>query len=156
MMAYCWDTSAWVHSWVRTSPPDIFVSLWERLDTAIADGDILSPDEVYIELERQEGDTLLAWVRERKDALIAPLTVTIQSHVGDIGAAFPLFVAGDTDRNFADPWVIALAMANDLTVVTQERRPGSPDSPTIPRVCDHFNLPYINTFEFMRREGWTF
>jgi Domain of unknown function (DUF4411) len=155
-MAYCWDTSAWVHSWVRTSPPDIFVSLWERLDAAIANGDILSPDEVYIELERQEGDTLLAWVRERKDALIAPLTAMIQTRVGDIGAAFPLFVAGDTDRNFADPWVIALAMDNGLTVVTQERRPGSPDSPTIPRVCDHFNVPYINTFEFMRREGWTF
>lgn len=155
-MAYCWDTSAWIHSWVRTSPPDIFVSLWDRMDAAITGGEILCPEEVYVELERQEGDTLLAWVRDRRDALIAPLTEDIQGHVGTIGAAFPPFVAGDADRNFADPWVIGLAMSNGLTVVTQERRPGSPDSPTIPRVCDHFNVPYINTFEFMRREGWTF
>src|SRR5262245_60863015 len=134
-MAYCWDTSAWIHSWVRTSPPDIFVSLWERLDAAIGTGDILSPDEVLVELERQEGDTLLAWVRYRREGLIAPLTADIQTHVGSIGAAFPPFVAGDEDTNFADPWVIGLAMAQGLTVVTQERRPGSPDSPTIPRVC---------------------
>jgi hypothetical protein len=155
-MAYCWDTSAFVHSWVRTSPPDIFVSVWDRLDQDISGGNIVSPEEVYLELERQEGDTLLAWVKHRKDVLVAPLTDDIQSCVGDIGAAFPPFVAGDVDRNFADPWVIALAMTRSLTVVTQESRPGSPDSPTIPRVCGHFGVPYINTFDFMRREGWTF
>jgi MinD superfamily P-loop ATPase len=56
----------------------------------------------------------------------------------------------------ADPWVIGLAMARDLVVVTQETRPGSSDSPTIPRVCNHFGVEFVNTFEFMRREGWTF
>jgi hypothetical protein len=155
-MAYCWDTSAFIHSWVRTSPPDIFVSLWERLDGEIAVGRVLSPEEVYVELERQEGDTLLAWVKERKASLVAPLTEDLQARVSEIGAAFPPFVAGDTDHNFADPWVIALAMTNGLTIVTQEARPGSPDSPTMPRVCGHFKVPFINTFEFMRREGWTF
>jgi len=155
-MAYCWDTSAWIHSWVRTSPPDIFVTLWERVDVAIASGEIRCPEEVYVELERQEGDTLLTWVRDRRDPLIAPLTEDVQAHVSTIGAQFPAFVAGDSDRNFADPWVIALAMSAGLTVVTQERRPGSPDSPTIPRVCEYFGVAYVNTFEFMRQEGWTF
>lgn len=155
-MAYCWDTSAWIHSWVRTSPPDIFVSLWDRLDRAILDGEIRSPEEVYIELERQEGDTLLGWVRDRKEALVAPLTEDVQASVAEIGAAFPPFLAGDIDSNFADPWVIALAQVNGLTIVTQERRPGSPDSPTIPRVCNHFGVRYMDTFQFMRTEGWTF
>lgn len=54
-MSYCWDTSAFIHSWVRTSPPDIFVTLWDRLDDAIAAGRVVSPEEVYKELERQEG-----------------------------------------------------------------------------------------------------
>jgi hypothetical protein len=155
-MAYCWDTSAFIHSWVRTSPPDIFVTLWERLDDQIVDGRIVSPEEVYVELERQEGDTLTAWVKQRRDRLVAPLTPDIQSCVSDIGVAFPPFVAGDAGVNFADPWVIGLAMVHGFTVVTQERRPGSPDSPTIPRVCDHFRVPYMDTFEFMRREGWRF
>jgi hypothetical protein len=155
-VAYCWDTSAWIHSWVRTSPPDIFVTLWERLDAEISAGGIICPEEVYVELERQEGDTLLAWVRERRDVLVAPLTEDVQNHVTSIGAAFPPFVAGDTDSNFADPWVIALAMTHKLTIVTQERRPGSPDSPTIPRVCRHFGVSFVDTFEFMRLEGWQF
>lgn len=155
-MAYCWDTSAFIHSWVRTSPPDIFVTLWERLDGAIAAGTVVSPEEVYKELERQEGDTLLAWVRERRADLVVPLEDDLQERVTRIGAEFAPFVTGDADRNQADPWVVGLAMARGLTVVTQEIRPGSPDSPTIPRVCRHFGVPFMNTFEFMRREGWTF
>lgn len=155
-MAYCWDTSAFIHSWARTSPPDIFITLWERLDTEIAAGNIVSPEEVYRELEKREGDTLLQWVRERRTQLIIPLEEDIQRRVGEIGAVFESFVAGDADRGAADPWVIALAMARGLTVVTQETRSGSPDSPTIPRVCDHFEVPFVGTFEFMRIEGWTF
>ena len=155
-MAYCWDTSAWIHSWVRTSPPDIFVTLWQRVDAEIAAGSIVCPEEVYVELERQEGDTLPAWIKERRTNLVVPLADEVQDRVTAIGAAFPPFVAGDSDSNFADPWVIALAMARGLTIVTQERRPGSPDSPTIPRVCTHFGVEFVNTFEFMRREGWQF
>jgi hypothetical protein len=155
-MAYCWDTSAFIHSWVRTSPPDIFVTLWDRLDGEISTGNILSPEEVYKELERQEGDTLLQWVRDRRGHLIAPLDEDVQLRVGEIGAEFQSFVAGDADRDFADPWVIGLAMARDLTVVTQETRSGSSERPTIPRVCNHFGVEFVNTFEFMRREGWTF
>ena len=155
-MAYCWDTSAFIHSWVRTSPPDIFITLWEQLDSEITAGNIVSPEEVYRELERQEGDTLFRWVRERRPLLIVPLETDIQQRVGEIGAMFPSLVAGDADRDFADPWVVGPAMARGLTVVTQETRPGSPDSPTIPRVCNHFGVPFVDTFEFMRRERWTF
>ena len=155
-MAYCWDTSAFIHSWVRTSPPDIFVTLWDRVDAEIAAGNITSPDEVYVELARQEGDTLLQWVRDRRDALVVPLEDDIQRCVTSIGDAFPPFAAGDADENFADPWVVGLAMARGLVLVTQETRPGSTDSPKIPRVCDHFGVTYIDTFEFMRREGWQF
>lgn len=155
-MAYCWDTSAFIHSWVRTSPPDIFVTLWDRLDAEIAGGSIVAPEEVYIELERQEGDTLLEWVKARRANLIVPLEADVQDRVTEIGAAFATLVSGDADRNLADPWVIGLAMARGLTVVTQESRPGSTESPTIPRVCAHFGVPFLNTFDFMRREGWRF
>jgi hypothetical protein len=95
-------------------------------------------------------------VRDRRATLVVPLEADLQARVTEIGADFPSFVAGDSDSNFADPWVIGLAMARGLTVVTQETRPGSPDSPTIPRVCNHFSVPFMTTFEFMRREGWKF
>lgn len=42
---YVVDASIWIRIG-RNHPPDIFVSLWERLDAAIAVGDLISPDEV--------------------------------------------------------------------------------------------------------------
>jgi hypothetical protein len=88
--------------------------------------------------------------------LIIALESDIQTRVTEISATFPTFVSGDSDRNLADPWVIGLSMARRLTVVTSETRPGSRENPTIPRVCTHFGVPYVDTFEFMRREGWQF
>ncbi len=85
-----------------------------------------------------------------------PLETDVQDRVREIGTVFQSLVGGDADRNFADPWVVGLAMARGLTVVTGETRPGSPDSPTIPRVCNHFGVPFMDTFDFMRRERWTF
>ena len=123
---------------------------------AIDAGRIVSAEEVYIELERQEGDALFHWVRDRRARLIVPLEPDVQACVTEIGAAFQSFVSGDGDRNLADPWVIGVAMTRRLTVVTPETRPGSPDSPTIPRVCRHFDVPFLSTFEFMRNEGWQF
>lgn len=155
-MAYCWDTGAFIHVWREATPPDIFVTLWARLDGEVAAGNIVSPEEVYNELAKQEGDALFQWVKDRKPTLIVPLEADVQARVTEIGKTFPPFVTGDSDRNAADPWVIGVAMARDLTVVTQERRPGSPDSPSIPRVCNHFKVPFMNTFEFMRHEGWQF
>jgi hypothetical protein len=133
-MSYCFDTSAFIHSWVRTSPPDIFVTLWGRLDGKIAEGGIVSPEGVLKELERVEGDTLLAWVKQGRDPLIVPLGADLQEKVGLIGAQYQSFVAGDADKNMADPWVIGLAMARNLTVVTQESKPGTPAKPTLARV----------------------
>lgn len=56
MPVYVLDTSIWIRIG-RHHPRDIFVSLWERLDQAIADGLIRSPEEVLHELE-QGTDTL--------------------------------------------------------------------------------------------------
>jgi len=154
-MSHCWDTSAFIHSWRRTSPPDIFVSLWDKLDAEIRASSIVCPDEVYRELERRD-DPLFRWVKDRKDALFVPLERTLQAHVATIGGVFPYYTAGDSDDNAADPWVVALAMERGLTVVTQETRQGSLDFPKIPRVCDRFGVRYVNTFDYMRAKGWTF
>jgi len=52
---YVADTSIWIRVG-RNHPPDIFVSLWQRFDAAIAAGDLISPDEVLHELERGTDD----------------------------------------------------------------------------------------------------
>jgi len=67
-------------------------------------------------------------------------------------------VAGITRRSVLiaiDPFVIALAERDNLTVVTSEKR-GSADHPKIPLVCEWRGIQCINLVEFFRAEGWNF
>ena len=154
MTAHSFDTSSFIECW-RTSPQDIFVTLWERLDQEINAGGIVCLKKSSWSSPRQD-DGLHRWAKDRRERLFVPLEADIQGQVTTIGEAFPYYTAGDTDENAANPWVIGLAMARNLTVVTEERRPGSPDHPKIPRVCDHFGVRYMNAFEYMRTKGWKF
>lgn len=70
-MIYSVDTSALGDAWVRYYPPDVFHTLWKRLDGLVAKGRLLAIDEVQRELEKKD-DELLKWVAERP-AMIVPL-----------------------------------------------------------------------------------
>ncbi len=58
-------------------------------------------------------------------------------------------------RNGADPFVIALAVARDGVVVTEEYK-GSLASPKIPVVCEALRVRCMTTVEFSQDQGWTF
>lgn len=68
-----------------------------------------------------------------------------EAHKMKVGA-LEEFLAG------ADPWLIAKAMCTGATVVTHEvlnlevKRKF-----IIPNVCEHFGVPYMNTFELLHR-----
>jgi hypothetical protein len=64
-MVYCVDTSAWMDGWQRYYPQDVFPSLWTRLDELIGTGQIISSEEVYVELKKKD-DTLHDWMKLRK------------------------------------------------------------------------------------------
>lgn len=62
--------------------------------------------------------------------------------------------------NKADPWLIAIAKANDYTIVTMEERDNNLNSshptkkePRIPDVCHAMGVECINLFELMHSEG---
>lgn len=55
------------------------------------------------------------------------------------------------DEN-ADAWVIAFAKAMDATVVTHEKpNPAIRRKVPIPNVCDALKVPYVDTFEMLRK-----
>ena len=68
----------------------------------------------------------------------------------------------DAKREFlsvADPLLVAYAKAHEYTVVTHEVfNPGQPGKRKIkiPAACHAFDVPYMRTFEMMRREGAAF
>lgn len=50
----------------------------------------------------------------------------------------------------ADPWLVAKAMTDGATVVTQEKYvPPDSKKPKVPNVAKHFGVPYCDVFEVL-------
>ena len=59
-------------------------------------------------------------------------------------------------RSGADPFIIALAMVNNGTVVTEENATGNMTKPHIPDVCGDLGVTCLNLMEYIEEQGWTF
>src|SRR5260370_23627385 len=117
-MPYCVDTSAWLDGWQRYYPQDVFPSLWAKLDTTIDAGEIISSEEVYVELERK-ADDLHEWFKRRKYLLVS-LDEAIQTRALTLLSEYPRLVDTLRGRSKADPFVIATAIERSAGVVTGE------------------------------------
>lgn len=149
---YSVDTSALVEAWVRTYPPDVFPTLWERIENGIETGRLRATDEVLRDLAKKEDD-LYTWSK-CKPELFLPLDGHVQSAASAIinDARFSALVNLDAGRGESDPFVIACAQVHGFTVVTMEKF--KPTKPKIPDVCATLGVPCINLLELFRREGW--
>lgn len=154
MGRYCLDTSALLEGWARYYPPDVFPSLWTRLDGLVGRGDVVCPDEVLVELEKKD-DGLAAWIKQR-EKLVQPLTTELQLAVREILERFPRLVDSLKLRSQADPFVIGLAKLTGSTVVSQEQASRSESKPKIPDVCAHFGIRCILLVDFIREQRWNF
>jgi len=152
---YCIDTSALMDAWMRWYPAEMFPTLWEKVDALIDDARLISSEEVLLELERKEGDTLHDWAKERNDIFL-PLDDSIQTCHSQIMASYPRLVDGRTGKSFADPWVIATAHTNNCIVVMGEEPTGTLDRPKIPDVCQDMRIRCIKFVDLIRQERWRF
>lgn len=153
MGPYCFDTSALLECWSRSYPPDVFPGLWEKLNDLVAFRRIISPDEVRVELSKQEDD-LKKWV-DARPFMFLPLEEPLQVATAEVLREHPLLMKATKNRNGADPFVIAAAKLNGYTVVTEEQG-GSDRKPKIPSVCRALGVPCIDVLRFLREQGWTF
>jgi hypothetical protein len=150
---YCVDTSTFVEAGTRRYPIDIAPGFWNVLDDLARAGDICAPDEVRLEL-RAKADLVWAWVKERPYLFVA-LDGAQMVETNVILKEFPRLVGKLNNRYHADPFVVALAKARDLTVVTEENTISTRDRPRIPLVCDYFGIRCINTLTWIRELGIT-
>ena len=153
-MLYSVDTSGWLDGWQRHYPPDVFPSLWTRLDDVITAGEIISTEEVYIEIERK-ADELHGWMKLRKHMLV-PLDEPVQLRAAELLAEFPRLVDTLRGRSKADPFVIATAIQRGAVVVTGEPLTGKMDKPRIPDVCQAKNIRCVNFLQMVRELKLTF
>lgn len=159
---YCIDTSALIDLWRRKYAPDVFPSLWKNLENLISQGRLIAPREVFRELKRyfDKNDELLKWAKAHKRMFI-DLDNEQQLQVRSILRKFTRLVDENKDTEEVDPFVIALAMSKDWTVITSEQPANLTANPTarpkIPDVCKYFNVKCIyELLEFFREQKWKF
>lgn len=153
MAKYVFDTNIFIIL-QRRQPIDIYPSLWSKIGELMADGTIISSQEVYDEIA-VGGDDLEKWAKVRKECFL-PSEVPIQETVREILQSHRGLVEGGSKKNSADPFVIALARNNRCKVVTEEVRTHNSSAPKIPDVCEAYNIECIDFVGFSREVKFAF
>ena len=161
-MAYLLDTNIFIQAKNEYYGFDLCPGFWTWLEQQNQVDTVFSIAPVQGELTRGE-DELTDWAKAQgskfflpfnQDASLAMSEVSQWAQNGDY--------RGDAKREFlsvADPLLVAYAKAHEYTVVTHEvfnpEQPGK-SKIKIPAACCAFGVPYIRTFEMLRREGVSF
>ena len=161
MLTYSMDTSGWTLL-KRGYPLSNFPSLWRNVELLDNNRRLISPNEVYDELEKQD-DELFRWAKQHKQVFLKlddeQVAVGLQI-VND----FPTLVNPLKQTPDADPFVISLAvvqrkrsilLGDECIVVSAEKR-GGPQKSKIPDVCTHFGIRHFTILDVIAEEGWTF
>ena len=147
---YAVDTCSFTHLG-RSYPSDIFPGVWEKVDELISDQVICSVDEVYFEIMAQD-DNLSDWAK-RKQHIFLPIDEGVQHNAKEILQSHSNLLDLRKNKSGADPFLIAVAMAHDCSVVTEEKPSGGPERSKIPDVCKSYGIECIRVLEMLRREG---
>lgn len=153
-MKYLLDSNTYIQAKNFYYGMDICPAYWDWLDQQFELGTVASVDMIGKEL-KDGNDELAEWVKARpqhfiqnddEDTQIVFVEIALAVSVGD-------YNAGNRD-NFlakADPWIIAKAKTTGATVVTHEAllAPNT-KKVKVPNICQQFNVPCLNTFQFLR------
>ena len=152
MNKFSFDTSAFIEPWKRFYPLDIFPSMWNRFEIISESNIIIASECVFIELEKKS-DKLFEWAKK-----IRPFEIksddTIEDNVNEIVNKFPGLVDMAKKKSTADPYVIAVAMSMNASVVSYEG--GKKGKTKIPDVCKYYNIEYLDLVGFFRKMNWKF
>ena len=148
---YSFDTSAFIDSWRRYYPIDVFQNLWSIIAEKIRDhvivATLLVKDEIYV-----RDDELKEFIKQFPENFIVPDRTT-QRYVSEImnDSDFEGWRRGK--GNQADPFVVGLAKTNNLIVVSYENERNTKNS--IPVACRKLGVEHYTFIEFLRSENIT-
>lgn len=143
-----------MNAWNRNYQIDMFPTIWDHVEEVIRAEVAVVTVQVYEEIQKKD-DELAAWCAERRDIFFAIDDAHLANLTG-IMDRHPRMVSSGSGRNFADPWVIALAQCFEppCCVVTEEGLSRNANNPKIPFVCDQEGLPSCTFNRFLRDTGW--
>ncbi len=159
---YVLDANVFIEAARRYYAFDLAPRFWQSLLDHAANGSICSIDRVKQELERGK-DKLATWVEnnfshgfgstDEMDVIqsFSEIMTWVQAESQFSQAAKADFASG------ADGWLVAYARIKGCVIVTQEvPAPDARRKVPIPNVCKAFNVPFVDTFEMLRRLGVQF
>ncbi|MES9902309.1 MAG: DUF4411 family protein [Sedimenticola sp.] len=154
-MKYLLDANTLIEAKNRYYNMKVCPGFWDWLLLSSISGDIASISLVFDELKRGNdelkewailhGDLFLDVADEPTQQAFAEIAqhVSTEAHKMKVGAMED-FLSG------ADPWLIAMARASGMSVVTHEAyNPDIKKKFLIPNICHTFDVPYIDTFELL-------
>lgn len=152
-MKYVFDSGPFIDC--RYYFPNIFKSYWAKLNMLAKSKDILSVKEVYNEIQKGS-DIVSDWANKNIDIFEKPSNEEFEIVKNILSKHKELIriVNFSGGSPVADPFIIAKAKMNNLTVVTQEGY--RENAHKIPNICKELNVKYITLEEFMINEGWKF
>ena len=135
--------------------PQIFPSLWNKMNELIADNEMISVKEAFNELTSRN-DFISRWAEENEQIFAVPNADEF-STVTEIMTKHKELVRNESisgGRAVADPFLIAKAKAMNSILISNETF--TPNAHKIPNVCKEYNITVMNLEEFMTNEGWNF
>ncbi|GAB5513525.1 DUF4411 family protein [Rhodopirellula baltica] len=150
MKRYCIDASFFINGWNKTYRIDLFPQVWSAVGNLIECQQARVSWEILKEV-RQQKDGLCEWIDTHKGKIVRPGPEE-QKAIRVLMRRYPNIAAQGRTPNAGDPWVIALAKAEDLIVVTDENpqakaNPNKP--PKITYLCDQLGIDWMRPIDFL-------
>ncbi len=136
-----------------------FVSLWDDVEKLFETGELISHFEVWREIEKND-DELKNWALKNKN-YFKPHVPEEMEFMKEIASISPEFITRKRQSQDADPWLIAQASVQGLTIVTQEKIT-SPNTKSqnfkIPHICQRLSprIKYMDITGLIDSKGWVY
>lgn len=156
--AYLVDSSVLITAANTWYAFDIVPSFWNRIHRHLEDGSLGILDVVHDEVMRGHDD-LMSWLKAEDFPKISTNDADILNRYSDVVEYIlqsrhytdQAKLGWITNREMADPWLIASAAVLKIPIITLEKaEPNRRSSVKIPDVADHFHVPILHLFQMMR------
>ncbi len=167
MSKFIVDSNFFIQAHRATYPLDVAKSFWVKIKILSDRNVIVSIDKVKNEIydNSSHEDELKSWSESNLPSNFFMNTQSVLNKYIEISNWATLNQHGYQQNaideflqaGLADPWLVAFAMTNNWTIITQEKsEPNIKRKIKIPEVCNQFNIKYINTIDLFRELRETF
>ena len=146
---YVIDSSA-LFDLKKNYPPNVFKGVWDNFHRLCDERIIISVREVYNEIKRGS-DWLVEWADQHDKIFLEPQTVEEFKLIGELQEKNPSWIDANSDKPAADPFVIACAVTNKITIIQHES-----SHRNLPLIAKGLGVNCIRLQELFEIEKWEF